>query len=322
MDRPTALDLPQVEPLPEATQAYFDKCVEKLGMVPNVLRAYAFDIAKLDAFAGMYNELMLGPSGLTQARARDDRGGGLGGEPLLLLPDRAWRGGARAVGRPGARRDAGDELPRGAADAAAAGDARFRGEDDAGERRDRRGGPRGAARARASPSATSGTSRRWRPSSTCRTAWRAPSTCGRTRTTTPRRADLAAGLAALVLAYVLSQFFRAFLAVLAPVARRRPRRDAPRISRSPRGCGSPPSPRCRSRSGSGSTGSGRAGPRACCSRSARRGRRAVRDGGLAGGAGRGDGADRRWLRAGADRVALHLRTDLAAGDVRDARGGD
>ncbi len=66
MDRPTALDLPQVDPLPEATQAYFDKCVEKLGLVPNVLRAYAFDIAKLDAFAGMYNELMLAPSGLTK----------------------------------------------------------------------------------------------------------------------------------------------------------------------------------------------------------------------------------------------------------------
>jgi uncharacterized peroxidase-related enzyme len=65
-DGPTALDLPPVAPLPEATQAYFDKCVEKLGMVPNVLRAHAFDIAKLDAFAAMYNEMMLGPSGLTK----------------------------------------------------------------------------------------------------------------------------------------------------------------------------------------------------------------------------------------------------------------
>jgi uncharacterized peroxidase-related enzyme len=35
-------------------------------MVPNVLAAYAFDIAKLDAFAAMYNELMLGPSGLSK----------------------------------------------------------------------------------------------------------------------------------------------------------------------------------------------------------------------------------------------------------------
>ena len=66
MTRPTALDLPEVDPLPPATQAYFDKCVEKLGLVPNVLRAYAHDIAKLDAFAAMYNELMLGESGLSK----------------------------------------------------------------------------------------------------------------------------------------------------------------------------------------------------------------------------------------------------------------
>jgi uncharacterized peroxidase-related enzyme len=63
-DQPTALDLPMVSPLPEDTQAYFDLCAEKLGLVPNVLRAYAFDIDKLNAFTGMYNDLMLGPSGL------------------------------------------------------------------------------------------------------------------------------------------------------------------------------------------------------------------------------------------------------------------
>ncbi|MDW4500148.1 peroxidase-related enzyme [Sulfitobacter sp. D35] len=63
---PTALDLPMVDPLPEATQKYFDICVEKLGMVPNVLRAYAFDIDKLDAFTAMYNNLMLAPSGLSK----------------------------------------------------------------------------------------------------------------------------------------------------------------------------------------------------------------------------------------------------------------
>jgi uncharacterized peroxidase-related enzyme len=66
MTLPTALNLPPVDPLPEATQAYFAKCVEKLGMVPNVLAAYAFDIAKLDAFTGMYNELMLGASNLSK----------------------------------------------------------------------------------------------------------------------------------------------------------------------------------------------------------------------------------------------------------------
>ncbi len=65
-DSPTALDLPQVDPLPAATQRYFDICEEKLGMVPNVLRAYAFDIAKLDVFAALYNDLMLGDSDLTR----------------------------------------------------------------------------------------------------------------------------------------------------------------------------------------------------------------------------------------------------------------
>lgn len=63
---PTALNLPPVNPLPEETQKYFDLCAEKLGLVPNVLRAHAFDTAKLDAFAGLYNELMLAPSGLSK----------------------------------------------------------------------------------------------------------------------------------------------------------------------------------------------------------------------------------------------------------------
>ncbi len=65
-DRPTALDLPPVDPLPEPTRRYFELCEEKLGLVPNVLRAYAFDIAKLDAFTAMYNDLMLGESGLSK----------------------------------------------------------------------------------------------------------------------------------------------------------------------------------------------------------------------------------------------------------------
>lgn len=55
-----------MEPLPEATQKYFDICQEKLGMVPNVLAAHAFDIAKLNAFTALYNDLMLAESGLTK----------------------------------------------------------------------------------------------------------------------------------------------------------------------------------------------------------------------------------------------------------------
>ena len=66
-DKPVhALDLPPVDPLPERTQAYFDLCTEKLGFVPNVLKAYAFDIDKLNAFTAIYNDLMLGPSGLSK----------------------------------------------------------------------------------------------------------------------------------------------------------------------------------------------------------------------------------------------------------------
>ena len=62
----TALDLPMVDPLPEATQKYFDICQEKLGLIPNVLKAYAFDIDKLNSFAAMYNDLMLADGGLTK----------------------------------------------------------------------------------------------------------------------------------------------------------------------------------------------------------------------------------------------------------------
>jgi len=62
----TALDLPPLDPLPDATQKYFDVCTEKLGLIPNVLAAYAFDTGKLDAFSGLYNNLMLAESGLSK----------------------------------------------------------------------------------------------------------------------------------------------------------------------------------------------------------------------------------------------------------------
>ena len=65
-EKVTALNLTMVDPLPEATKKYFDICQEKLGMVPNVLKAYAFDINKLDAFTSIYNELMLSESGLSK----------------------------------------------------------------------------------------------------------------------------------------------------------------------------------------------------------------------------------------------------------------
>ena len=60
-----ALDLGPAN-LSPAMQAYFQKCQEKLGFVPNVLAAYAFDMAKLETFVAMYNDLMLGDSGLSK----------------------------------------------------------------------------------------------------------------------------------------------------------------------------------------------------------------------------------------------------------------
>jgi uncharacterized peroxidase-related enzyme len=52
--------------LSPAMAAYFKKCQDKLGFVPNVLVAYAFDMAKLETFVAMYNDLMLGDSGLSK----------------------------------------------------------------------------------------------------------------------------------------------------------------------------------------------------------------------------------------------------------------
>jgi len=44
----------------------FALCTEKLGIVPNVLRAYSLRAQKLRNFVVMYNELMLTPSGLSK----------------------------------------------------------------------------------------------------------------------------------------------------------------------------------------------------------------------------------------------------------------
>ncbi len=65
-EKVTALDLGPDAALDPHNAAYFAKCMEKLGFVPNVLRAYAFDNAKLRAFIAMADDLMLADSGLTK----------------------------------------------------------------------------------------------------------------------------------------------------------------------------------------------------------------------------------------------------------------
>lgn len=67
-DHITALELPPVplEEMDEDMRRYFEVCQEKLGMVPNVLKAFAFDQTKLRNFVNFYNDLMLGESGLSK----------------------------------------------------------------------------------------------------------------------------------------------------------------------------------------------------------------------------------------------------------------
>ncbi len=63
-----ALDIPTVpiDRLPDDIRAYFEKCQDRLGFVPNVLLSYTFDVVKLRAFMDMHDDLMLGESGLSK----------------------------------------------------------------------------------------------------------------------------------------------------------------------------------------------------------------------------------------------------------------
>lgn len=67
-DHLTALDIKPLsrEEMSPDLRKYFDICQEKLGMVPNVLLAYAHDEEKLRGFMGMYNNLMLAECGLSK----------------------------------------------------------------------------------------------------------------------------------------------------------------------------------------------------------------------------------------------------------------
>ena len=62
----TALDIAPEAELSAETLSYFELCEEKLGLIPNVLKAYAFNETKLRAFTDMYNDLMLGASNLSK----------------------------------------------------------------------------------------------------------------------------------------------------------------------------------------------------------------------------------------------------------------
>jgi uncharacterized peroxidase-related enzyme len=64
--RLSRLPVPPVSALPADLQKYLRVCAERLGLVPNVLRAYALKPGRLRHFINTYNDLMLGDgSGLS-----------------------------------------------------------------------------------------------------------------------------------------------------------------------------------------------------------------------------------------------------------------
>jgi uncharacterized peroxidase-related enzyme len=65
-DHISIYDLPDYAELDDDMKRYFDICVDKLGMVPNVLRTFSKNQDKLRGFAQYYNTLMLAPSGLSK----------------------------------------------------------------------------------------------------------------------------------------------------------------------------------------------------------------------------------------------------------------
>jgi len=58
-DHVVKVALPEADSLEDDIQKYFSICTEKLGMIPNVLKAYAANQAKFRTFTAFYNQLML-----------------------------------------------------------------------------------------------------------------------------------------------------------------------------------------------------------------------------------------------------------------------
>ncbi len=65
-DHVSVLGVPDAATLDHDLQAIWQKCVEKLGFVPNVYAAYSLRPQRLRNFMAMYNEIMLSPCGLSK----------------------------------------------------------------------------------------------------------------------------------------------------------------------------------------------------------------------------------------------------------------
>jgi len=65
-DHISKLGVPDPAGLEDDLQVIWQKCVEKLGFVPNVFSTYSLKPKRLRNFMAMYNDIMLAPSGLTK----------------------------------------------------------------------------------------------------------------------------------------------------------------------------------------------------------------------------------------------------------------
>ena len=60
------LGVPDPASLDDDLKTIWQKCVDKLGFVPNVFSSYSLKPQRLRNFMAMYNEIMLSPSGLSK----------------------------------------------------------------------------------------------------------------------------------------------------------------------------------------------------------------------------------------------------------------
>src|ERR1700744_6732837 len=65
-DHISKLGVPDPASLDSDLKAIWQKCVDKLGFVPNVFSAYSLKPQRLRNFMAMYNEIMLSDSGLSK----------------------------------------------------------------------------------------------------------------------------------------------------------------------------------------------------------------------------------------------------------------
>ena len=175
---------PAIDSLPDDIRTRLNAVQEKSGFVPNVFLTLAWRPDEFRAFFAYHDALMERDSGLTKAEremivvATSQR------QPMPLLRDRARRHPAHPGEEPADRGPDRRQLPQGRYHAAPARHARLRDEGRAPRRTRFRRPISRPAPATAFPTTTSGTSRRSRRSSRCRTAWPTSPPCARTTSST------------------------------------------------------------------------------------------------------------------------------------------